>query len=409
MSKSTLVGYGVDTLILNVRYTDEQDKPVKQELDEQLAATLDYLQNAARAAETAVASDWSFLGVLLFVEPHGAGKQWRWLLTCRLLSIAVSRGRFNDVIAQVRFSSEFLWSQECTGDALYRVHDFLMRIFGESIHLQVSEIHLCADVTGYDFSQCDYEELFVTRVRKNEAVFGVDSVSLNCHRVATLAFSKHKAPLSCSIYNKSLEIVQQSGKTWFYDLWKSDTIGSVWNGESEVWRVEFRFKRQALHEFQIEDAYDVLDQMKRLWDYAAGHVEGGADGLPDGWLRYVLPSEDTNRSRWPVHPAWAVVQSAFADEPESNLGPLVRQRVRERNIERGIASTIGYMSTLAAWLGGEYVKPDVDVSLVLHWLAEAGPDYLESKDKNFVQEVRRKQKRYGNADSSASVECEVVL
>ncbi len=153
------------------------------------------------------------MGVLLFVEPHGAGKQWRWLLTCRLLSVAVSRGRFNDLIAQVRFSSEFLWSQECTGDALYRVHDFLMSIFGESIHLQVSEIHLCADVVGYDFSQCDYETLFVTLIRKNEALFGVDSVSLNCHRVATLAFSKHKAPLSCAIYNKSLELAFRNLKS----------------------------------------------------------------------------------------------------------------------------------------------------------------------------------------------------
>ena len=103
-----LVGYRVDTFILNVRYADKHGQPVKQELDEQLAATLDYLQGAAHSAETAVASDWSFLGILLFVEPHGAGKQWRWLLTCWLLSVAVSRGRFNDLIAQVCFSSEFL-------------------------------------------------------------------------------------------------------------------------------------------------------------------------------------------------------------------------------------------------------------------------------------------------------------
>ena len=34
-----LVGYGVDTLILNVRYADKQGQPVKQELDDQLAAT----------------------------------------------------------------------------------------------------------------------------------------------------------------------------------------------------------------------------------------------------------------------------------------------------------------------------------------------------------------------------------
>src|SRR2546421_4743887 len=225
-----LVGYGVDTLILNVRYSDSKGQPVKQELDEKLVQELDYLQGEARRVETAVATDWAFLNVLLFVEPHGAGKQWRWLLTSRLLNIAVSRGKFNDIIAQVRFSSEYLWSQDW--------HTFLMLIFGEYIHLQLSEVHLCADMVGYDFSQCNYETQFVTRVRKNEAIYGADSVALDCHRVSTLAFSKHKAPISCSIYNKTLEIKQKSGKTWFYDLWRNNG----WDEEASVWRAGCRFK-----------------------------------------------------------------------------------------------------------------------------------------------------------------------
>src|SRR6266571_8696282 len=171
-----LVGYGVDTLIINVRYSDSKGQPVKHELDDRLVQELDYLQGEARRIETAVATDWAFQDVLLFVEPHGAGKQWRWLLTSRLLNVAVSRGKFNDIIAQVRFSSEFLWSQEWCGDALSKVHSFLMSIFGEHIHLQVSEVHLCADLVGYDFSQVNYEEHFVTRVRKNDSIYsmGVD-------------------------------------------------------------------------------------------------------------------------------------------------------------------------------------------------------------------------------------------
>lgn len=108
MSNINLVGSGVDTLILNVRYCDSKGFPLKQELDEKLAQELDYLQNEARRVETAIATDWVFQEVLLFVEPHGAGKQWRWLLTSRLLTVVVSRGTFNDVIAQVRFSSEYL-------------------------------------------------------------------------------------------------------------------------------------------------------------------------------------------------------------------------------------------------------------------------------------------------------------
>src|SRR5436305_8734867 len=165
-----------------MRYTDEQYHPIKKELSEETAYELDELQGAAHCNEMAMVSPWSFLGVSLFVEPHGAGRQWRWLLTSRLLTLSVSRGTFNDLIAQVRFSSEFLWSQECSGDALYKVHDFLMSIFGEHIHLQVSEVHLCADIVGYDFSQVNYEEHFVTRIRKNEAIYssGVDGVAIDC-------------------------------------------------------------------------------------------------------------------------------------------------------------------------------------------------------------------------------------
>jgi len=69
-----LVGYGVDTLILNMRYSDSKSQPVKQELDEKLVQELDCLQGEARRVETAVATDWAFQDVLLFVEPHGAGK-----------------------------------------------------------------------------------------------------------------------------------------------------------------------------------------------------------------------------------------------------------------------------------------------------------------------------------------------
>jgi hypothetical protein len=72
-----------------------------------------------------------------------------------------------------------------------------MSLFGEFIHLQVSEVHLCADVVGFDFPQINYEQHFVTRVRKNDTIYraGVDGVSLDCHRVSTLHFSSHGSPL----------------------------------------------------------------------------------------------------------------------------------------------------------------------------------------------------------------------
>jgi hypothetical protein len=394
-SAPLLVGFGIDTLILNMRYADANYEPVKKELDKELAEKLDLLQQDARRDEQAVATDWDFNHALLFLEPHGAGKQWRWLLSCRWLSIAVSRGKFNDIIAQVRFSSEYLWSEAWAGDAISKVHDLLMSIFGESIVLQVSEVHLCADVAGFDLTSVDFEQHFVTRVRKNDAIYAplVDGVALDCHRVSSLRFSSHGSPISCVIYNKVLEIEQKSHKTWFYDLWRAHG----WDGESPVSRTEFRFKRDFFRNLTapINGAYDLLDHLKPLWDYAAGRLCGGSDGLPDGWLRYVVPSDDSNRSRWLVHPVWAVVQSAFAEPVETVPEPIVRKRVREVNVERGVAAIIGYFSTLAAWLGGPFALPGSDVSLLLRWFYEAALEYLASKDREFPLEVLKKQLRYG--------------
>jgi hypothetical protein len=101
-----------------------------------------------------------------------------------------------------------------------------------------------------------------------------------------------------------------------------------------VWRVEFRFERETLHELQqagvfhgIEDVYDLPGKLPVLWAYGAGQVGGGIDGLPDGWLRCVVPDQGKNRSRWPVHPVWAVIQGAFqgACETPERFGEVVRQ------------------------------------------------------------------------------------
>jgi hypothetical protein len=60
MSSIQLMSYGVDTLILNVRYSDSKGQPVKQELDEKLAQELDSLQGEARLVEMAGATDGAF-------------------------------------------------------------------------------------------------------------------------------------------------------------------------------------------------------------------------------------------------------------------------------------------------------------------------------------------------------------
>jgi hypothetical protein len=255
-------------------------------------------------------------------------------------------------------------------------------------------------VVGWDVSRCDWQEGFVSRAigeKVHPADLPVDGSCVARRRwkeIATLDFGKHTSPVSCCIYHKTAEIRQQSPtKIWFYDLWKRNG----WNELDAVWRVEFRMTREFLHAVKIESVFDLPAHLSQLWEYCAGRPGGAADG----WLRYVTPVEDSNRSRWPVHPAWAVVQQAFSSE-EDGLGPLVRDRIREKNIERGLASVVGYLSTLSAWVGGDLVADDADISEVLHWLYAEGGKYLEKREIDFPKLVQKKCKLYRSKDELVS-------
>ena len=68
-------------------------------------------------------------------------------------------------------------------------------------------------------------------------------------------FSEQTRCASRGIYDKTHEIKYHSKeKGWFHDLWlaqKHEDGSPVWDSESPVWRIEFRFKRPALHEFDL--------------------------------------------------------------------------------------------------------------------------------------------------------------
>ena len=50
---------------------------------------------------------------------------------------------------------------------------------------------------------------------------------------------------------------------------------------------------------------------------------------------------------------------------------------------------------LSAWVGGDLANPDTDISLFLHWFAEAASQHMLNKDMDFVAEVRRKRIKFG--------------
>ena len=177
MREVKIVGCGVDTLVLNINYADKQFQPIKQELDQDLQDELQVLQNEARENEAPLVTRWAFKGIHLFMQEKGSRGQWRWILRSPLLSLAISRGRLSRIIAQVRLSSEYLWSCEDVAQGIVDAAVFLYDLFGDYLWLQVSQIDLCTDV-----------------------------VRRRWKRMATLDFGKYTSRISCCIYRKSAEV-----------------------------------------------------------------------------------------------------------------------------------------------------------------------------------------------------------
>ena len=408
MAALKVVNRGVDTLVVNVYHTDETGlSRQKRELEETLHAQLEEYKRAAQAVGEAVATSFVFNGLVMLMQPNGAlHGQFPWMLKTKDITLYISTGSWNGIGA-VRFNSDFLWSSEGLVNAVIQVQEFVNAFFADDMSLQVSAVDLCADIAGWEgIGKLNKIRDFVSRSRKR-SLYAVPDWSYDAElgehayglQETGFVFSRG-GPVSLSIYDKSREI-KKSNKSWFLDLWRA----YGWDEQDgDVWRVELRYKREALHELQqevegqevfhgIEDVYVLMDKFALLWAYGIGQVGGGADGLLDGWIRCVVPSTDKTRSRWPTHPAWSVVQAAFTDSDErpADFGKVVRKRHRDHNIDRMVEAIVGYASSLAAHLGGEYGKSTVDLSLVLHWLAQAGPEYLERVKRDFASEVQRKR------------------
>ena len=411
MSKQAkIVARGIDTLVLNGYYTDEQGNALKQDLEEGLQGTLRHFKEEAIAESGEIPTQWTFEGQTLHMQPNGGNHgQFPYLLKCPLLTLAVSHGKWNG-IAQVRLSSEYLWGSQGLSNVLVQVNAFLNEFFNADIYLQLSNVDLCVDIAAWDdLLLLNLRRDFVSRSRKRVMHTEADWETV-AERASQYSYGLHpsgfdfspRGPMSCTIYDKTREI-KKSGKLWMEDVWRSNG----WDEDEEkvVIRIEYKFSREVERELKhenefhgLESAYDLIDRLEVLWAYAAGQVGGGADGIPDGWLRCVVPDDDdSNRSRWPTHPNWVIVQQAFTVKCEvpAQFGKIIRKRKEQRNIDKAVESMFGYATSMAAWEGDELSELDTDISTFLSRFVERSLLYQKRSKKDFSAEVLRKRVKLG--------------
>jgi hypothetical protein len=357
-----VVNVGIDTIIVNVKYLDDHGKPAKEQafpgwLEERLQEWQEVAKEEGKPHVTAM----TFNDARLLMLPNGASV-WKYIVKNDCVQVQMVPRLDIPALARVTFSSPYLWSCASPQDAVDAVHAFCLDLFRRDVMLQAAQVDMCVDTVGLRIP-ADWQKVFVSRGQARRPIVPSqkDYPVYRGLKLETLTFSGHGQPVSCKIYDKIAEIKQHSpDKVWFYPIW---TRGG-WNSTDPVWRVEFSEGRECLHEQDIEDIYDALRNIKRMWAYCSQE-----------WLRMVTPAKTPNRTRWATSPGWKQIQRAFdtyGDKMLDALGPLVREAKRKVNIDRGVAALAGYATTLAAWL-------PIDEN-------EIDPDELMEIIKDFVQE-----------------------
>src|ERR1035441_6770631 len=186
----------------------------------------------------------------------------------------IQLGEFNKPNFYVQFYSQALWRESA-----YLLHEKFLK-WAASVGFtpyrpeSLSRIDYCFD---YHLPEIDFDEdCFKSKSVK-------DSKHRGGRKDQTFTFGGG-GDIMLRVYDKVAEIKQKSDKVWFYTLWGQD---------ENVWRIEWQVRKEVLKDLDIVTFDDLQEQIGDLLRYlATDHTS----------LR--KPTDDSNSSRWPLHPLW---------------------------------------------------------------------------------------------------------
>lgn len=184
----------------------------------------------------------------------------------------------------------------------------------------------------YQIAAIDFDEdNFVSSASK-------DNQHRKNRKVQTFRFGEGELVLR--IYNKVDEIQEKSAKTWFFDLWGCD---------ENVWRIEWQVRKEWLRTFGIRTFADLLERQGDLLRV-----------LVNDHTTLRIKTQDSNRSRWPLHPLWSDLQQRVAQMNGlgvvKELDPAALLDEREMRIA---ISVYGYLKRIGAIHGIKRKTPEI--------------------------------------------------
>jgi len=262
-------------------------------------------------------SNWPFT-----IKPHGS-RGYEWILTGKEYSFLIGNWHTPQskpsIMAEIR--SETLWNHGAENAVEYLL--FLLESAGSLIHaVKLSRVDVCIDVLlpGYIWGE-GILKYKVTRATKTGQYYTHN----DCEG---LSIGKDK--ILCRIYDKELEIHQQSRKFWMFDIWGISKAPK----NSKIIRVEFQIRREVIKELGLNTVNDLFDRIADLWVYCT-----------EKWLKFQTRPGKHHTQRTTL-PWWEVVQQGFKGDQGEN--PLIRSKTFSLDKDQHVYQILGSLTSLQA-------------------------------------------------------------
>ncbi len=344
-------------------------------------ADWEYLNAAKEAAKAPVFTSsgyqFNFKGIEFVISPAGK-RPYSYILVNDDFSVKIAKkvsgDKFPEIFIEMR--SQFLWRFGYEY-AVKFIRDWL-ETWCEISRDVVNRGDLTIDLLGYPVININ---MVISRARTGTQYckfIPIQDGEIYYYASVETGRTFGKSPLIMRIYDKTLEI-NDSHKEWFYDLWEQNG----WDRVSQVARVEMEMQRGFLKTFNVTTFESFKEKIGDIFRF-----------LTEDWFTLRVPSQDTNRSRWPVTPFWSEVQGAL-DLFGKTYG-LKRGRIKEVKKEVLLPLAIGVLTSIAALSDStDYLK---------HGLKSDIKRALRKKPKGLNEIINEKRKKHAHFEDCRTID-----
>lgn len=263
----------------------------------------------------------------------------------------------------IEFRSQFLWRFSYKHAYVF-IKEWVAG-WSEVADDVVSRADLAIDVSGFPDIKI---ENIVTRARKRKEHYEIEPIrkgEFYYYGSKQTGYVFGGSSLMQRIYNKSAE-VRNSPKEWFHELWQR----GGWNGDAIVTRVEMQLRREFLKEFNITTFESFEDGLGDIFRY-----------LTHEWFTLRAPSEDKNKSRWPVTPFWSEIQESINFFGE--IYGQTRGKIKQAKEDILLPQAAGLITSIGA------LREDFEPEKLLHDIKK----YFSRKGLTMEDVIEEKKKR----------------